>query len=75
MTKRKEVVKMYTNEMILDIIENVKLDYANWRKLYLAEVELGNMTQAEYDTLHAEVRKTTDLKIARLTSEFEREVK
>ena len=65
---------MYNNEMILEIIENVKLDYANWRKLYLAEVELGNMTQSEYDTLHAEVRKATDLKIQRLIDEIERNI-
>ena len=55
---------------LLEIIENVKLDYANWRKLNLAYVELGELDQETFDKQDQEYREITELKIARFEEEM-----
>lgn len=55
---------------LLEIIANVKLDYANWRKLNLAYVELGQLDQETFDKLDQEYREITELRIARFEQEM-----
>lgn len=55
---------------LLEIIENVKLDYANWRKLNLAYVELGQLNQETFDKQDQEYREITEMKIARFEEEM-----
>ncbi len=59
-----------TKLQLLEVIENVKLDYANWRKLNLAYVELGQLDQETFDKQDQEYREITELKIARLEEEM-----
>lgn len=59
-----------TKLQLLEVIENVKLDYANWRKLNLAYVDLGQMDKAEFDKQDKEYQVQMNMRIARLEEEM-----
>ena len=55
---------------LLEVIENIRLDYANWRKLNLAYVELGDISQEYFDQHDSEYQKQMNIRIARLEEEM-----
>lgn len=55
---------------LLEVIENIRLDYANWRKLNLAYVELGDISQEYFDQHDKEYQKQMNIRIARLEEEM-----
>lgn len=68
---RERKIKMKSTKLeLLEIIENVKLDYVNWRKLNLAYVELGQLDQETFDKQDQEYREITEMKITRFEEEM-----
>lgn len=55
---------------LLEIIESIKWDYANWRKLNLAYVELGDMSQEDFDKQDKEYKEEMNIRITRLEEEM-----
>ena len=55
---------------VLEIIENIRLDYANWRKLNLAYVELGDISQEYFDKYDAEYQRKMNIRIHRLENDM-----
>lgn len=55
---------------LLEVIENIRLDYSNWRKLNLAYVELGQLTQETFEKQDEEYKVQMNLRIARLEEEM-----
>lgn len=55
---------------LLEVIENIRLDYSNWRKLNLAYVELGQVDQETFDKQDEEYKREMNLRIARLEEEM-----
>lgn len=55
---------------LLEIIENIRLDYANWRKLNLAYVELGDISQDYFDQHDREYQRKMNIRIHRLENDM-----
>jgi len=68
--EEREIKMKMTKLELLEVIESIKWDYANWRKLNLAYVELGDMSQDDFDKQDKEYKEEMNIRITRLEEEM-----